>query len=102
MPRASLRDSSANCIDAAVMYASLFENLGMDPEVIVVPGHAYVGVRVAQGSSTFLLIDAALTGRATFEAAVASAEAGMARHKSSAITQIVISQARAAGIYPMP
>jgi hypothetical protein len=102
MPKASLRNSSANCIDAAVMYASLFENLGMDPEVIIVPGHAYVGVRVAQGSSRFLLIDAALTGRSTFEAAVASAHAGMLRHKSSSITQIVISQARFAGIYPMP
>lgn len=102
MPRASLHNSSANCIDAAVMYASLFENLGMDPKVVIVPGHAYVGVRVAQGSSRFLLIDAALTGRSTFEAAVASAQAGMVRHKSSPITQIVISQARAEGIYPMP
>ena len=102
MPRASLHDSSANCIDAAVMYASLFENLGMDPKVIIIPGHAYVGVRVAEGSSRFLLIDAALTGRAKFEAAVASAERGMAGHKPSATTQIVISQARAAGIYPMP
>jgi hypothetical protein len=102
MPRASLRDSSANCIDAAVMYASLFENLGMDPKVVIVPGHAYVGVRVAQGSSRFLLIDAALTGRAKFEAAVASAQAGMVKHKSSPITQIVISRARAAGIFPMP
>jgi len=102
MPRASLRDSSANCIDAAVMYASLFENLGMDPKVVIVPGHAYVGVRVAQGSSRFLLIDAALTGRATFEAAVASAQAGMVKHQSSPITQVVISRARAAGIYPMP
>src|SRR5262249_29424035 len=27
MPRVSLHDTSANCIDAAVMYASLFENL---------------------------------------------------------------------------
>src|SRR5580698_1277392 len=30
MPHVSLTESSANCIDAAVMYASLFENLGMD------------------------------------------------------------------------
>jgi hypothetical protein len=102
LPRVSLRDSSANCIDAAVVYASLFENLGMEPEVIIVPGHAYVGVKVAQGSSQFLLIDAALTGRATFEAAVASAQAGMARQPGSAVTRIEIASARSAGIYPMP
>ena len=76
MPRVSLAQSSANCIDAAVMYASLFENLGMDASIVIVPGHAYAGVRVAEGSPKFLLIDVALTGRSTFEAAVASAQNG--------------------------
>ena len=102
MPHVSLRESSANCIDAVVMYASLFENLGMDANIVIVPGHAYVGVRVAEGSSRFLFIDVALTGRSTFEAAVASAEKGMASHPPSTITQVVVKNARSAGIYPMP
>jgi hypothetical protein len=102
MPRVSLSESSANCIDAAVMYASLFENLGMDSTVVIVPGHAYAGVRVAEGSSKFLMIDVALTGRTTFADAVASAEAGMARHVPSTVTQVMVEQARSAGIYPMP
>ncbi|HEY6971111.1 MAG TPA: hypothetical protein VJA94_18020 [Candidatus Angelobacter sp.] len=102
MPRVSLDQSSANCIDAAVMYASLFENLGMDATVVIVPGHAYAGVRVAQGSSRFLFIDVALTGRTTFEAAVASAERGLARYNASSVTHVLIQQARDAGIYPMP
>ena len=102
MPQVSLGQSSMNCIDAAVMYASLFENLGMDAKVIIVPGHAYVGVRVAQGSPKFLLIDGALTGRVTFAAAVSSAENGMARRPSASTIQIMIPEARSAGIYPMP
>lgn len=102
MPRVSLAQSSANCIDAAVMYASLFENLGMDASIVVVPGHAYVGVRVAEGSPKFLLIDAALTGRSTFEAAVASAQIGMASHPPATVTQVMVEKARSAGIYPMP
>jgi hypothetical protein len=102
MPRVSLAQSSANCIDAAVMYASLFENLGMEASIVVVPGHAYVGVRVAEGSPKFLLIDAALTGRSTFEAAVASAQNGMASHPPSTVTQVMVEKARSAGIYPMP
>ena len=102
MPRISLSQNSANCIDAAVMYASLFENLGMDPSIVIVPGHAYAGVRVAEGSSKFLLIDVALTGRSTFEAAVASAQNGMASHVPSAITQVMVKKARSSGIYPMP
>jgi hypothetical protein len=102
MPRVSLAQSSANCIDAAVMYASLFENLGMDATIVVVPGHAYAGVRVAEGSPKFLFIDVALTGRSTFEAAVASAQNGIASHPPSTVTQVMVEKARSAGIYPMP
>jgi hypothetical protein len=102
MPRISLRDASANCIDAAVMYASLFENLGLDAEVIIVPGHAYAGVRVSAASPKFLAIDVALTGRTRFENAVASAQAGLAKYKPSSVTRVVITHARTAGIYPMP
>jgi hypothetical protein len=102
MPRVSLSQSSANCIDAAVMYASLFENLGMDASIVIVPGHAYAGVRVAEGSPRFLYIDVALTGRSTFEAAVASAQNGMANHAPTAITQVMVEKARSSGIYPMP
>jgi len=90
MPRESLGQTSANCIDGAVMFASLFENLAMDPIVILVPGHAYVGVRVAKGSQNYLFIDAAMTGRATFEAAVRSAETGLNKRSSAEITRIPI------------
>jgi len=102
MPQVSLRNASANCIDAAVLYASLFENLGMEAEIVLVPGHAYAGVRLAATSSNFLLIDAALTGRSTFEAAVASAQRGMSRLRPSSVIEIKISEARAEGIYPLP
>jgi len=102
MPHMSLSQSSANCIDAAVMYASVFENLGMDSTIVIVPGHAYAGVRVAQGSPRFLMIDVALTGRTTFAAAVSSAENGLSRHAPSSVTQVMVEQARSAGIYPMP
>ena len=84
------------------MYASLFENLGMESSIVIVPGHAYAGVRVAQGSSKFLMIDVALTGRSTFEAAVASAETGTARNAHSTVTRVMVEQARSAGIFPMP
>jgi len=102
MPRVSLDQNSANCIDAAVMYASLFENLGMDSQITVVPGHAYVGVRVAPGSPDFLFIDAALTGRTTFEGAVTSARVGLSERPASSITRVIVQDARSAGIYPMP
>jgi hypothetical protein len=102
MPRESLRESSANCIDGVVMYASLFENLGMEPVVVLVPGHAYVGVRLAPGSKQYLYLDTALTGRAGFDAAVAAAEHGLAHYPQAQITYIRVAEARRAGIFPMP
>ena len=102
MPRESLRQSAANCIDGVVLFASLFENLGMAPAVVVVPGHAYVGVRVARGSSRYLYFDTALTGRASFEAAVAAAERGLAKYPQSQILSVRVDDARRAGIFPMP
>ena len=102
MPSESLRLISANCIDGAVMYASLFENLGLEPEIVLVPHHAYVGVRVAPNSEKYLLIETALTGRASFELAVRAAEQGIKRYRPSQIVRIPLSQAREVGIYPMP
>jgi hypothetical protein len=102
LPRVSLAQTSANCIDAAVVYASLFENLGMEPTVVIVPGHAYAGVRLALGSPKFLFIDAALTGRTGFEAAVESAQRGLAKYDAASVTRVLIQQARDEGIYPMP
>jgi len=102
MPRLTLENRSANCIDAVVLYASLFENLGMDAQILIVPGHAYVGVRVAPRSAKLLLIDAALTGRSTFAEAVASATHGMARQDPASIWKVDVARARLSGIFPMP
>jgi hypothetical protein len=74
----------------------------MDPTVVIVPGHAYAGIRMAPNVEKFLFIDVALTGRTTFEAAVASAEKGLARYPGSSVTKVMIQQARDSGIYPMP
>jgi len=103
MPFESLRDSSANCIDGAVMFASLFENLGMDPVIVLVPGHSYVGVRIAENSDKYFYIETALIGRnVTFESAVKAANEGLAKWPSDKVTRIQIDDARRAGIFPMP
>jgi hypothetical protein len=102
LPGESLQRLSANCIDGVVMYASLFENLGMDPEVVLVPGHAYVAVRESENSSSYLYIETAITGRAPFEAAVKAATKGVAKVDPKEVIRIPISDARSAGIYPMP
>ncbi|ABF39491.1 hypothetical protein Acid345_0486 [Candidatus Koribacter versatilis Ellin345] len=102
MPESSLRDVSANCIDGVVMYASLFENLGMEPVVLLLPGHAYVGVRVSPKSDKYLYIETAITGRASFEDSIASAARGVASLKSNDQIRVSVADARTMGIFPMP
>ena len=102
MPAESLDRSSANCIDGAVMYAAIFENLGMQPEIVLVPGHAFVGVRVAPESDRYLYIETSLTARTTFAGAIAAAERTMSRFAPSQKIRISIREARLNGIYPMP
>lgn len=102
MPDVSLRDSSANCIDGVVMYASLFENLGMEPVVLLVPGHAYVGVRVSPRNSKYLYIETAITGRASFEESIAAAARGVASYKPADMLRVSVAEARSMGVFPMP
>ncbi len=101
MPHESLRQLSANCIDGVVLFASLFENLGMEPLVVLIPGHAYVAVRLNPDSDKYLYIETALTGRASFETAVQSAERGMQKHRGPDTIRLSVLKARERGIYPM-
>lgn len=101
-PREALQNNSANCIDGVLLYASLFENLDLDPVVVIVPGHAYVGVRLTRKGKRFLYIETSLTGRASFEKAVEAASKGLARFRPEEITFVRVRDARLAGIYPLP
>ncbi len=102
MPGDSIAQRRANCLEGAVLYASLFENLGMDAEVVLVPGHAYIGVREARDSADYLYFDASLRGRSQLDAAVRAAHRGLRRWTETQILRIPISKARDSGIYPMP
>ena len=42
-PEDSLNTGFSNCIDGAVLYASLIEAAGLDPVIVIKEGHAFVG-----------------------------------------------------------
>src|SRR5262249_46849358 len=64
-PRESLTQKAANCIDLVVLFASLFENLGLEPVVALIPGHALVGVHLRPGGPV-LYIETTLATTAHF------------------------------------
>jgi hypothetical protein len=42
VPRESLKDTSANCIDGTVLMASLLEAMSLNPAIVIIPGHAFL------------------------------------------------------------
>lgn len=39
----SLKTRQSNCIDGTVLFASILRRIGIDPFIVLVPGHAYLG-----------------------------------------------------------
>jgi hypothetical protein len=102
LPRETLELSNANCIDVSVAYASAVENLGMKPVIVIVPGHAFTGVRLGPNSSDFLYLDLTVLPRGTFAAAIARAQAWLKKTPQNEVLTVDIGAARALGVYPMP
>ncbi len=101
-PEETLTLHSANCIDVSVAFASAMENLGLDPVIMIVPGHAFTGVRLTPGSTDVLYLDLTVLPNGTFGQAAARARAWLAKTAPNQVLTVDIAAARALGIYPMP
>lgn len=117
-PKESISERSANCIDGAVLFASLFENIGLQPIIVMIPEHAFVGVRLAPDSNQNVqFIETTWVGRpieesirdlqTTFDAANREGDYeynqaySEAQTNPSSLRIIDIRQARQMGIYPL-
>ena len=105
------RDRRANCIDASVLIAAVLERIGLRAQIVLVPGHAFVGYRDRDGTAEYLettLLGASGTPSAGFDAA---RRAGRARWRKAAPkldgrhgphhALVDIGTARAYGIIPL-
>ncbi len=103
-PAESLALQSANCIEGALVFASAWERMGMEPLLVVdfSHGHAFAAVRCWQGTDCVIPVETTMVGgSATFEDAF---NEGRAKWTAWASTlQLVDMKAlRAAGITPAP
>ena len=71
-PSSSIKTKSANCIDGAVLFASLIEHIGIQPLIVIVPGHALIGWRPSPNSKQLGLLETTQISTELFEAAVKS------------------------------
>jgi hypothetical protein len=73
LPRESLAQKSANCIDGTVLLTSLLEGASLNPAVVLVPDHAFVGWETWDGSGEWSYLETTMIGSAEFETACQSA-----------------------------
>jgi hypothetical protein len=104
LPRESLAQKSANCIDGTVLMASLLEGASLNPALVLVPGHAFVGWETWQDSGEWSYLETTMIGSAEFGAACASAKKQYEKHDTfypDSLRRHAVADLRRAGIFPM-
>src|SRR5258708_19452992 len=53
VPAEALQQHSGMCIELTALLASAVERIGLDAEIVIIPGHAFLGVAVTQNDTQF-------------------------------------------------
>jgi hypothetical protein len=108
LPAEVLDQASGNCIELVLLYAAAVEALAMQPVIVLIPGHAYLGVRTDATNDRYYFVETTMIGQATFDEA--SSYAGnefddAQPHLSAGDADygwVSIADDRANGILPIP
>jgi hypothetical protein len=74
----------------------------MDPVLVIIPGHAFTGVKLGPQSSDILYLDLTVLPQGTFQQAIARAQQWLKKAKPEEILTVDVAAARRMGIYPLP
>jgi len=58
----SLTNTQANCVDGSVLFASLLRKISIEPFLVTIPGHMYVGFYLGAGKSQFIGLETTVVG----------------------------------------
>ncbi|MFC2141260.1 hypothetical protein ACFLQP_03075, partial [Acidobacteriota bacterium] len=62
--------TQANCIDGTVLFASILENVGIEPLLVIMPGHAFIGWRIWNDVNEYDFLETTMIGTGTFNNAL--------------------------------
>lgn len=104
-----LRTKQANCIESTTLFASILEAISLEPVIVEIPGHAFLGWKTEEGGSTYSFLETTMvlgTTAATYDEAATQGTttynnevtAGNFSNGSSRIVSVLA--ARANGILP--
>jgi hypothetical protein len=69
LPRDTLRDRTANCLDGTVLVASLLEAMSLNPAIVLVPGHAFVSWEISPDLGEWHYLETTMIGSHSYDAA---------------------------------
>ncbi len=104
LPTEVLAQKSGMCIELTTLLAAAVERIGLHAEIVLVPGHAFLGVAVDEKNTTMQYWDAVdLNNNVAADSANVDANNTYTRYASqhTLVDTIVIGDARAAGVGPM-
>jgi hypothetical protein len=86
LPSEVLESTNAQCLEGTLLYATLFEAIGLRPMLVFVPGHAFVGWRGAPKDKGALdgwfYLETTMTGTASFDQALVVARKRIEQEKT--------------------
>jgi hypothetical protein len=58
----SINNAQANCVDGSVLFASLLRKVGIEPYLVLIPGHCYVAFQVDKEGKKIAALETTLIG----------------------------------------
>ena len=102
LPAEVLQQHSGMCIELTALLASAVERIGLHSEIVIIPGHAFLGVAVTPNNTQFEYWDAVqVNANVAGDSANLWTDNEYMQNAKQIVDTIVISDARHQGIGPM-
>jgi hypothetical protein len=104
LPGEVLQQHSGMCVELTILLASAVESIGLHSEIVIIPGHAFLGVASAENKAHFEYWDAVdMSNNVAGDSANVAADTLYSHNlqQHTILDTIVISDARDASIGPM-
>ncbi len=111
LPSDVLTSKNAQCLEGAILFATLMEAIGLEPIIVRIPGHAFAGWHSAKDGipdGTPLFVETTMVHSASYDDAVSYAKTEVekqthADHFKQGISRMIeVKELRKAGITPQP
>ncbi len=102
LPAEVLQQHSGMCVELTTLLASAVERIGLHAEIVIIPGHAFLGVALTPDDSQFEYWDAVeVNFKVAGDSANISTDNEYAQNAKQIVDTILISDTREQGVGPM-